>query len=419
MTDFQYGKDYLKWWYFDGGAQYTIFGNGSAALPEGMKKAVGPWDAPTSPYTYDFQGKYSLEIEAYTQRASEFYKLVPKTTFLASGDSMKYYETDLAGLNPYTYAGTPFASESAEAEPTLAEFNQLRPAYLIDPWETSLMSRTESTWKIDPSSTPEKIKAYHAENLGNQLDKLLQVQVDTATTATSIESIDRIISSENESGVATHVSHTTDGDIYWGKAGIQIDRSADTDETFGAGAGDGISLPTTAAARYLDLDFIDDVIAASGPYSKRKNYIGFTGPQTINEIQKLIDPKQRYFGNPMEYQLTLNGVKTRQGEKTGFTVGAIVSNGITIPMFSSTHCPNESSANRSATVTDANIGNIYFIDLDAIELRTAIPITYMESAPNDMMAMDALKTRHWFMYAAQLIATNFRCHAAVKYLKKS
>jgi hypothetical protein len=387
MANMQYGKDYLNWWYFGGGAQQTIFGAGPQSTD--VKKAVGPWDAPASPYTYDFIGRYSLEIEAWTQRASELYKLLPKTTFMAEGDSFKYYATDLDGLTGYAAAGTPFTTGSAEAEPTLAEFNQFRPAYLFDPWETSLMSRTESTWKIDPSTTPEKIKAYHAELLPNQIDKMLETTVDTPAS-NNMESIDRIITSY-----------------------------ADTGDIFGAGSGNGISLPTTGAARYLDLGMIDDVIAAIAPFSKRKNYIGFTGPQTVNEIQKLIDPKQRYFGNPMEYQLTMNGVKTRQGEKAGFTIGAIVSNGITIPMFTSIHCPNESSANRSATVTDANIGNIYFIDMDKIEMRMAIPITYMESQPSDMMAMDLLKTRHWFMMAGQLVSKDFKPHGAVKYLKKS
>jgi hypothetical protein len=68
-------------------------------------------------------------------------------------------------------------------------------------------------------------------------------------------------------------------------------------------------------------------------------------------------------------------------------------------------------------VTDADIGNIYILDLDAIELRVAIPITYLETPPAAMLTGDVMKTRHMFLYAAQLLATNFRAHGAVKYLK--
>ena len=429
MKRLGYSKEYLDWWYLQGGAYQTLYGldsiTGEPVISDKLAKAIGPWDAPASPYAYYFEPKFSATVQAYTDRASEVFKLLPKTTFIAEGDSLKYFETDLAGLTGVSGSSTPFASGSAESAPTIATLEEFEPAYVVDPWETSLMSRTRATWQADPKMDPTWIKTYHAENLPNQLDAMLTKTIDTVandgSSSLNIESIDRMVSCDNESST-TYCNAATDGDIYWGKSSVLIDRDADTDNTFGGGAGtagDAISLPTTGAARVLNLDMIDDVVTAAAPYSSRKRYIGITGPKTLNEMQKLIDPKQRFLDTPMDYQLTLNGVSTRKGAKTGFTVGAYIAGGIEIPFFTTRHAANETSSNRSATVTDADCGNIYIIDLDTIEMRTAIPITYLETPPVAMLTGDVMKTRHMFLYAAQLLCTNFRSNAAVKYLKQS
>jgi hypothetical protein len=407
----------------------TIYGldnvEGKSVFGDDFKKAIGSWDAPTSPYADYFEPKFSAVVQAYVERASEVFKLLPKTTWLAEGDSWKYYETDLDSLQGLAHASTPFATGTAESAPTIISLEELEPAYLVDPWETSLMSRTRATWQADPKLNPAFIKKYHTELLPNQLDNQLTQTVDTVSNDGSsnlnMESIDRILSTYAESGVATHVSHATDGDLHWGDstANGKIDRSADTDDTFGCGAGDGISLPAAAAARVLSLDYIDDVLAESIPFSRRKRYIGLLGPKTLNEMNKLVDPKQRFLDAPMDVQITMNGVSTRRGTEAGFSVASFISNGLQIPMFTSRHVANETAANRSATVADADIGNIYFIDMDEIELRVAIPVTYLETPPAAMLTGDTMMTRHWYMYAAQLIGNNFRAHAAVKYLKST
>lgn len=423
MKRLPYGEEFLKWWYEEGGMHNTLFGldstSGSSMVSDKMSKAIGPWDAETSPYAEYFDPVFSATVQAYVDRASEVFKLLPKTTFIAEGDSIKYYETDLTGLAGYTYASTPFATGSAESAPTIVSLSQLRPAYVFDPWETSLMSRTEASWQNDPQLDAEWIRRYHTENLPNQLDAMLNKQVDTpASNATSynIESIDRICSKSDEAST-TYCSAATDPDLWWNVSAVKIDRSADTDDTFGGGAGDGIDLPTVGAARTITLEMIDDVVTAITPYSKNRRFIGITGPKTLNEIQRLIDPKQRFLDVPMDYELTMNGVSTRKGAKTGFSVGAYIAGGVEIPFFTTRHVANETSDNRSATVTDANIGNVYILDLDAIELRVAMPVTYLETPPSAMLTGDVLKTRHSFMYAAQLFATNFRSHGAIKYLK--
>ena len=418
-----YGSEYLDWYYNKGGMKNVIYGTDGVYQSEDMNKAVGIWDAPASPYAYYFEPVYAANLYIWTIRNSEILRLLPKTTFIAEGDSLKYIETDLAGLTGFGNATTPFASGSAESAPTITELNEIKPAHLIDPWTTGITARTYSTYQKSPKYDPAFIKQYHADNLAPQIDKQLTKCVDTVANDGSsnldLESIDRIISTYAESGVATHVSNATDGDLYWGNAGILIDRSADTDDTFGAGAGSGISLPATAAARVLSLEMIDDVVAASSRYSRGKRYIAVTGPSTINEMQKLIDPKQRYLEGPGDVSITMNGVSTRPGKDTGFQVATYTTNGIRIPFFPVSDVVGELTTNVSTTVTGENIGNIYVIDLDAIELREAFPITYLETPPEAMLTSDSMVTRHAFLYAAQLFSTNFRAHAAVKYLKST
>ena len=420
-----HGEGYLDWFYNKGGMQTTIFGLDSVGgeSPSGAKfaKAIGPWDAPTSPYAYYFEPVFSAAVYMYTARNSEVYKLIPKTTWLQMGDSIKYIETDLEGLTGVTGSSTPYASGSAESAPTVATIEDLSPAHVIDPWETSLPSRTKATWQAQPQLDPGFIKNYHAENLPNQLDAMLTGTVDTPRNNAStynIESIDRICSGYDEAST-TYCSAAADPDLWWGASAVVIDQSDDSDYTFQGGAGGGLDLPSVGAARVLTLDMIDDAVAESMAYSKRKRYIAITGNKTINEMQKLIDPKQRYLDASMDVSYTLSGVSTRAGEKTGFTVASYVSNGIEIPFFGTRHAANEVAANRSATVADADIGNIYILDLDAIELREAIPFTYLETPPSAMLTGDVMKTRHAFLYAAQLFATNFRSHASIKYLKST
>lgn len=426
MKRLPYGKDYLNWWYFEGGAYNTFLGldsaSGGPVVSSRIAKAIGPWDAPTSPYAEYFEPVFSATVQAWIERASEVYRLLPKTTFQAEGDSLKYFETDLAGLTGVSYASTPFASGSAESGPTIVSIEQIRPSYVVDPWETSLMSRTESGWQNAPNLNPAWLKTYHSELLPNQIDKQLTNTIDTVAFDNSsyfnIESLDRICSGSDEAHT-DYVSDATDPDIWFAKTSAEVDRSTDTDDTFGCGAGNGLDIGT-GTERVLNLDMIDDVVSEIIPYSKSGRYIAVTGPKTLNEIQKLIDPKQRFLDAKMDIQFTINGVSTRPGERGGFSVASYLTNGIQIPFFTTRHCAQETSSNISSKISSSDsIGNIYFLDLDHIELRMAIPTTYIETPPAAMLTGDALKTKHMLLFAAQLLCTNYRAQGAIKYLKKS
>ena len=421
----EYGKkEYYDEWYGRGKAVRAVFGI-PAASQSSLNKAIAPWDPPTSPYTYYFDAAFSAEVEALVMRDSSMFKLLRKETFQRLGDSYKYFETDVDGVTGVDGSSTPFASGSVESGPTFATLEQFKPAYIVDPWETDFTSGIESEWQPFPNNNEAWLKEYHKNKFPNALDVMLTQDVDVVandgSTYLNVESIDRIISTYTESGAGTTwVSAATDGDIYWGKSTALIDRSADTDDTFGAGAGSGVSLPSSADARTLDLGDVDDVLAAALDYAETENYIMVTGRRTLNEINKIVANERQVFGEePMYVSFTSNGVSTDSGIKGRMATASIISNGIQIPIFTNKHVVGENGRNETTKVTDCDIGNIYLINLDDVHLRMAVPSTYIKTPPAARLTGDKMKDRHMIMMGTQLIATNFRSHAAVKYLKKT
>lgn len=429
----QYGPEYLDWYYNGGGMAMTFSGlasiYGESMMSEYFQKAAinaSPWDPPAGTnYTNYFDPVYSAKVGAYVARSDSVYRLLRKTTFLAEGDSLKYYETDLNNWVGLAAGGTPFATATGESAPTISTLTELKPAFLVDPWITDFQARVISTWQNRPELDPNFVKRHHTELIPNDLDVMLTQDIDTVandgSAAYNLESIDRMISTDGESHT-TFCNVATDGDLYWGNSSAKIDRDADTDNTFGCGAGtagDGLSMPGSAAARVLSLDYIDDVIAASMRYSKNNNYICVTGPKTLNEVNKLIDPKQRFADAPMDVQITMNGVSTRKGTEAGFSVASYITNGLQIPIFTNTNICGAFSGNQTTKITDNDIGHMYFIDMDEMELRIAVPMTYLETPPPSMLTGDKMQIRHMFLFAAQLFGGNMRAHAGVKYLKST
>ena len=155
---------------------------------------------------------------------------------------------------------------------------------------------------------------------------------------------------------------------------------------------------------------IDDIMATAKKYGSG-NYIAITNDDTINAIQKLIDPHARFLHGENYVEITQNGVKTRRGEGGGrLPVSSIVTNGLTIPVFSD---PNV------AVPVAGGAGNLYFVDLDHIELRVALPISYFHTdMGNDYLRMDYTQIYHDIFFGGNLIADRFNCHAAVKYIAK-
>jgi len=278
-------------------------------------------------------------------------------------------------------------------------------AFLLDYCNTRYADRIDQQLAgvfLDPNGTPS----------GHGVD------CPATSTNATVESIDRMITNGTESGATNHVDTATDGDIYWNATNTGSAKITRASDTF---ANAQIKLPTTAATEeaYNILDELDDLMSTALVYAPtaERNYIGLCGPKALNKIQDELDPKQRFLEFPMDVYQTLEGVSTRPGALGGkFSVAALAICGVKVPFFTSPYLQGHADSSwlwKNAKYTTGGVGNIYLVNMDNIEIRHLIPITYTET-PN--YADWILGSRHSFFSAMQLLCRNFSCHAALKYI---
>jgi len=375
-------------------------------------------------------------------RETSLYAILPKTTFIQEGNSFRYISAEAAGSGTAVFLGDEGAMFGVDtAMPTAVEVEGLWPAVFAVQWEdTKVMTEMEKVWRT-PKLTSAFIKEYFDKFYLDRIDRQLAgVQlsstvhgVDTPATSTyaTIESLDRMISDQAESGTASsgggHVNAATDGDIFWGKTNITGTDTAIFDRSAVTTSDACIKLPSTAPTgagtgvneAYNILDELDDLMAEALIYAPtdQRNYIGITSPLALNKVQDELDPKMRYLEHPMEIYQTLNGVSTRPGALAGkISVPGLIICGVKVPFFTNVYLAGQDGLGWKNTVyTTAGAGNIYLVNMDTIEIRHLIPPTF-QSIPNygDWI----LGNRNIWFSAMTLICRNFHANAALKYIAK-
>lgn len=384
-----------------------------------------------------FNPVYSAKVslEALT-RSTTLYKLLTKTTYQSEGDSFHYISTDAhTGLLPILEAGAIFAADTSI--PAITDVDSIVPANWTLQWEDTLVARELSKIQHAPVTDTEFIRQYMTQVFLNSIDMHLAGTytnaaavhgVDTPATSGTIayiESIDRMLSTKAESGVATYVSLVTDGDIFWGPTNAtgtdteRIDRSASTAWDI------QIRLPTggTAAAgeAYNILDELDDLMAVARNYADtdQRNYIGLCSPKALNKIQNEIDPKQRFLEGPADVTQTINGVSTRPGVEGGkVSVSSLTICGEKVPFFTAPYLMGSAASGwlwKNEKHTTGGPGNIYLINMDALEFRTLIPITY-ETWPSRTEVQPGLGNRHILYTSGQLLVRKWASHAKLAFI---
>lgn len=210
---------------------------------------------------------------------------------------------------------------------------------------------------------------------------------DPGSTATTeyvgFESIDRIISNYTEGGFINGGSATSVLNVPWAMAtqmpstdsaaalakfrnpavtGAVADNNFNcyVDANYTAGATDG-----SATLRQLDLSMIDSLFLSTMPYWQNNSTAGKSlvlGYDTLQKVQTLLQPQQRYQGF-VAAQVDVNGVKTVEGQNTGFQVATY--NGV--PLIPDYQMPRGTAQDGSGSAPyTEGVGNIYLFNNDIL-----------------------------------------------------
>jgi hypothetical protein len=387
-----------------------------------------------------FDPVYSAEVALQgLTRSTSIFKLLPKTTYQQKGDSYQYIATEnTSNMSATGESGLIFTTETTV--PTITDIDSIVPSVVHHEWEDTTMATELS--KIQRSRAvmnPDLQKTYETERFWNSIDMMLagvfRVPAGTgvghgvdapATNGTygEVESIDRMITCQAEVVSGTYVSLTTDGNIFWNNAGGPAGAGR-YDRNGGTLWDAQVTLPVgsvAAGVAYNILDELDDLMAKAKCYAKQPyNYIALMSPKAMNKIQNEIDPKQRYLEGPADVTQTIGGVSTRPGVEGGkVSVSSLTICGVKVPCFESPYLMGTASSNwlwLNTVHTTGGVGNIFLINMDAIEFRTLVPPTYETwPARYDIADAPAFGNKHVLYMMGQLIAWNWQSHAALKYI---
>jgi hypothetical protein len=367
-------------------------------------------------------------------RDNTLYSLLPKTTFQAKGDSFKYIGTDSAtgfkggiGENGVIVNGT-------SSVPTPTDVDDIFPAVVELDWLDSEVGRALSAIQNEPVNNPAQIREY----MGNYfLDKIEQYLCGVGVSATvhgvdtpavnsskaAIECLDRMITNQAESGATNHVSANTDGDIFWNEAGSGTARVTRASSTVWDAQ---VTLPSSAGTEeaYDILSELDDLMANAKKYregSLTPNYIGVCSDLAMNKIQDELDPKGRFLEGSMEVTQTIYGISTRPGVEGGkVSAAALTTCGVKVPFFQPTYLQGTATSSwlwKNSKYTSGGVGNIYLVNMDAMEFRTLIPITYKRLPNTTNYSAPGLGDISVLYMAGQLLVRKWKSHAALKYIK--
>ena len=418
FPDGQKFDDFLAQYYtvgFKGYMDYMAIAGETGGMEwEDYKKIL------THDETNFYYNNYASEVEYLGLLSSRIWKLFDKIPIQSALDSFKYTSAHnllREGIGP----GGATALFGAQTEPSVSTIDKIispihkvtisRDIHSMIHERIDLATRGGSNWAwIKNDLTPKAYWDYYDMWLGGYEIASSVHGVDTAAT-THIECIDRMISTKAESGVATHVSHVTDGDIWWdgvGTATQAIDRSTAT--TWDS----QITLPASAGTNqaYQILEEVDDLMAVAKNYSKNERYIGLTTTAVMNLIKGEIGPQNRYRGDDVKVAFGINGIETYPGLTAGRDVQAIETCGIKVPMFTSPMLPTLNSV----YTTDA-AGHLFIIDLDDMFIRVDIPATYLETGFGvEMLHQDYARSRAMLFGLAQLVCKRHAPHMALKWI---
>jgi hypothetical protein len=409
-------------------AGFSIRGDASAPAKEYLAasmKADVPLTYSTSTTWFDPVYMGQITLEGLT-RSKTVFSAITKTSYQQLGDSYQYISTDSnTGAAPILEADALFANTSV---PALADMDSIYPAIFKYDWTNTAVAEALSgiqRSRATPNLT--QIRDYVTTRFWDLVEQQICGTyvsatvhgVDSPATTGSIaefECLDRAISNATESGATNHVSAADDGDIFWNSTGIagtaRWDRSAGTFNS-------QVTLPSSAGTEqaYNIRDELDDLMAKALVYcpDDTPNYVAFMSPKAYNKLKSEEDIKSYVTDMNTGATQTVNGVTTTPGGLGGKRlISAIQLSNITVPIVTANYLMGTSGSSwlwKNSKYTTGGPGNIYLVNMNALEFRMLIPPTY-----RSVQAESALETKNTLYMAGQLIVKNAPSHAKLAYI---
>lgn len=222
-----------------------------------------------------------------------------------------------------------------------------------------------------------------------------------ATAPVAIESIDRIISSDEEE--AEHGgTHNDWYDPY----------ATDIDREDGVGTDhNSVVLMDTEADRPITDALMKEMIrkcedaGMRSPIEGGKGFI-LTGRDMRDELAALHQAAMRYTPGlddaqrrgVMRVHLNVNGVHTAAGYEGGFKVASYND----YPIIVDKHCPKDTKS------------RIYLIDGATLRLKTLLPTMYLSTTPNDWIILRQFLRKFAYLSVLELECVNFRIQGKIR-----
>ncbi len=420
FKDFLYGRD----------GYYNNLVSPVDPQTQALLKATTPLTYSTSTTWFDPVYLGRLELEGLTRSKSAFSAL-RKTSYQQEGDSYQIITTDShEGLGNILESGALFA---AYTNPAVVDVDSIYPAVLKYDWvNTEVAAALSGIQRSRSMPTLDQIKDYVSTKFLDAIEQQIcgvyvnaaaVHGVDSPASAASVaqfECIDRMITNAAEANT-NWCSAATDPDLFWNSTGDGTERTDIGDRSGGEGVAN-CRLPNVAAGgsyvageAYNILDELDDLMAKCLVYAKEPyNYVAFMSPKSYNKIKAEEDPKAIIADYPSA-RLTVNGLSTTQGGTGGKPqFSALRLSDVTVPVVCAPYLMGTAASSwlwKTTIHTTGGCGNIYLVNMDCMEFRTLIPITY-RSVPME----SGLQTKHTLYMAGQLIAKNWLSHGALKYI---
>lgn len=324
-----------------------------------------------------------------------FLRMLPKSTYQKLGNSWDLKKSQ--SMSNYGHlsesGGNTFPTAVA---PEYVNVENINPSYPVITTERTFQAANKESWSgsINVAERWDQLVADTMEQYKDGVNAELHVSQDTTPTG-EIETPNRIIMDAAELARMTSPDdgHRWNTPLY----------APDEDPIYESQVNQDTTLRT------FEKKYIDDVVRVAKRFGKSSyKPVIMTSDETLNEIERVYKAKELNMP-PVSVKFTQNGLETRKGDIVGMnTVSAIVSNGITIPIFTD---PN-------VIASGGGMSDILIPDLGALDLREAFPMTWYETKLNEQMGIMGLANQLGFgMYAAQIMCYNFRSQAKVRDLK--